>query len=288
MTNVLGFSISHARCGAHLKFNLGDKENDEKTKNEIKTLRVANKATGDVARTEPQTEQAKAQTELQIAQAKAQIAELSQKLIRVSSETSIVVTAVMDIIAKGLLRQGMDAALAADRRIVEVGHIRGAARPKSISFSIVNKLPAFSAYNDDEAKPAEDGGPKPAGEDPGAKTNFVTYVENVLKAIKSGEPYKGMRVSHRVREYLSDLITEAIAHLAHLARIKVQYYMGVRTITAAHIKEVVHFILANECCPEGEITALLDQIDEKLVLYQQTKTVVGGAEAAAEAVAGVP
>ena len=99
------------------------------------------------------------------------------------------------------------------------------------------------------------------------KTTFYTYVENALKTVKKDDPYKSMRVSNRVREYLSGLVAQGIARMALLSRIIVQRVVDVRTMNADHVKAVVHVLMADEGRTSGQIDMVAAQIDEKLKVY---------------------
>jgi hypothetical protein len=99
------------------------------------------------------------------------------------------------------------------------------------------------------------------------KTTFYTYVENSLKEVKKDEPYKSMRVSNRVREYLSELVAQGIARLAKLARIIVVHVMGVRTMNADHVKAIVELLMADEGRDPEQVEEVAAQIDEKLHVY---------------------
>ena len=97
-------------------------------------------------------------------------------------------------------------------------------------------------------------------------------MENALKTVKKEERYKSMRVSNRVREYLSELVAQGIARQALLARIIVQRVMGVRTMNADHVKAVVHVLMADEGRTTDQINQVTGQIDEKLNLYHEHLT----------------
>jgi hypothetical protein len=99
-------------------------------------------------------------------------------------------------------------------------------------------------------------------------TSFHTYVENLLKAIKKDEHYQHMRVSNRVREYLSELLSQGLARLASLALIIVQQVMGVRTMNASHMKAVVHMLMHDSGRSDAQVGEVTSAIDTRLAMYQ--------------------
>jgi hypothetical protein len=282
LASVLHISISQARCGAHLKQNLSDEQVEEK----IRVLRQEKE------RLEKEPAGAAAAEVL-----KQKISDLSKGLVRMSSKTPIATAVVMDALVKELIRHGMDRAAAAERKVVEVANLHEAAAGL-VYYPLVNKLPAFAGYNPEheedlrrrratknkaakEAREAKKGGApeagarEPKGEEDSEgggehpKTTFHTYVETALKAVKQAEPYSSMRVSNRVREYLSQLLAEAITRLAVLSRIIVQQVMGVRTMDADHVKAIIHVLMVDEGRGEAQIEDVKRLIDEKLALYEE-------------------
>lgn len=292
LAHILGVDVSQARCATHLKQNLGD----ETVEGEIKDLRAAlKKAKEDGADLEP---------------IKAQIAEKSKALVRISGETPIAAAVIWDGAVKEILRHGMDQAIASDRKIVDTSHLHDGSPSSLVYYPLFIKCEIWDQYDQDHEeelkkaraasnkaakealeakKAAEEKGAKgvkgvkgakaPAAEEDGeednespTKTTFYTYVENALKTVKKDEPYKSMRVSNRVREYLSELVAQGIARQALLARIIVQRVMGVRTMNADHVKAVVHVLMADEGRTPEQINQVTGQIDEKLNLYHEHLT----------------
>ena len=101
------------------------------------------------------------------------------------------------------------------------------------------------------------------------KTTFDTYVDNALKTVRNDAPYKEMRVSHRLREYLSELVAEGIARIALLGKIIVQQVMDVRTMNAAHVKAVINMLLADEGRNSEQIASVAVNIDAKLDIFKK-------------------
>ena len=287
LAHILGVDVSQARCATHLKQNLGD----ETIECEIKQLRISLKrAKEGGADLEP---------------IKNQIGEKSKTLVRISGETPIAAAVIWDGAVKEILRHGMDQAIAGERKIVDTSHLHDGSPSSLIHFPLFSKCEIWARYDQDheedlkkeraasnkaakevrEAKKAADEkiakGAKPAAKapvaeedceediDPPTKTTFYTYVENALKTVKKDEPYKSMRVSNRVREYLSELVAQGIARQANLARIIVQRVMGVRTMNADHVKAVVHVLMADDGRTADQIDVVTSQIDDKLNLYHE-------------------
>jgi hypothetical protein len=286
LAHILGVDVSQARCATHLKQNLGDDSIEEEIKSLRTTLKKA-KADG-----------------LDLGDLKVQIGEKSKSLVRISGETPIAAAVIWDGAVKEILRHGMDLAIASDRKIVDTTHLHDGSPSSLIYYPLFSKCEIWAKYNQDheeelkkeraatnrvakevrEAKKAADEktakgvkNPKtPTTEDdveddndPPTKTTFYTYVENALKTVKKDDPYKSMRVSNRVREYLSELVAQGIARQATLARIIVQRVMGVRTMNADHVKAVVHVLMADEGRTSDQINLVTGQIDKKLDLYHE-------------------
>lgn len=249
LASVLHINISQARCATHLKQHLSD----EAVEAQVRDLKASLKATADPAAA---------------AAIGASIGALAKKLVRISSETPIAVAVVWDCAVKELLRGGMDAAIAADRKIVDVGHVHEANAPL---LPLYNKCAIWADYskegaNSNAAAEAEPATAAAAAEDDG-KNSFYTYVENALKTVKAEDKYKTMRVSNRVREYLAELVAQGIARHTLLSRIIVQRIVGVRTMNADHVKVVASMLMA-DAGAAAAVAALTDTIDAKLALYQ--------------------
>lgn len=285
MAKVLSINISQARCATHLKSNLGDKSVEE----EIYVLRKSLKAAKDSSKTE------------EVNALKKQIAEMSKTMVRISSETPIAAAVIWDGAVKELLCHGMDQAIAGDRKIVETCHLHDDGSTQLLYYPLYDRCEIWSQYSQEDeeelkkehavlnkaakevreakkvtvldtkkVKPTDvvtdselDDSMEPT------KTTFYTYVENALKTVKLDDPYKNMRVSNRVREYLSDLVAQGIARQAHLSRIIVQRVVDVRTMNADHIKAVVHMLMADAGRSDDQIEEMTNQIDDKLVVYHE-------------------
>ena len=263
LANVLHINISQARCATHLKQHLGD----DAIENQVKALRASYK-------TAQENNDNAAMNTL-----RDQIAAAGKSLVRISSETPIAVAVVWDCAVKELLRRGMDRAIAADRKIVDIAHLHEGDSASTMSLSpLYVKCPLWANFNAEHeaalkkagAKEAEPEAEAPVGEAAEAsKNSFYTYVENALKTVKKEEQYKTMRVSNRVREYVASIVTQGISRNTALSRIIVQRIVGVRTMSADHVKVVVNMLMADSGRKEAEINAITNLIDEKLALYHQ-------------------
>ena len=263
LATVLHINISQARCATHLKQHLGD----ETAEARVKELRAALK-------TATEKNDVAAMTTI-----RDQILAAAKTLVRVSSETPIAVAVVWDSAVKELLRRGMDRAIAADRKIVDVNHLHEGDASAALSLCpLYSKCAAWTGYNPEhetelkrERKAvADDAAAETAAADDAdesSKNSFYTYIENTLKSVKKEEAYKTMRVSNRVREYVAELVAQGIARNTTLSRIIVQQIMGVRTMTTDHVKVVVSMLMADAGRPQAAIDAITGLINEKLALY---------------------
>jgi hypothetical protein len=114
---------------------------------------------------------------------------------------------------------------------------------------------------------AEDEEDDPDKDGEHSKTTFFTYVDNAVKTVKKNDNFKNIRISNRVREYCSNLVTEFLMKMAQLAREHVQKAIGVRTLNASHIKAIISFILINEDRSKEEISPIIDLVNAKLSTY---------------------
>lgn len=258
LANVLHINISQARCATHLKQHLGD----ETIEAQVKALRGELKLAlekGDAAGA---------------AGLREKVAAAGKALVRISSETPIAVAVVWDSAVKELLRYGMDRAIAADRKIVDVTHLHEGDAAGALTLGpLYAKCQLWAGFNaetevalkKDKAAPKDE--TEPEAEEESSKNSFYTYVENSLKTVKKEEAYKAMRVSNRVREYVAELVTQGIGRNTALSRIIVQRIVGARTMNADHVKVVVNMLMTDAGRRDSEIEAITKQIDEKLALY---------------------
>lgn len=275
LTDVLGISISPARCAAHLKKNLANKEIDT----EIHILREKLKVSTD---------------DVEKIKLKEEISVLSQKVVRISSETSTVMAVICDGFVEDLLKHSISETLASNKKMVDVSYIMSGDHKKNLYYSIYHKLPTFVNYDtkvyeelrkkkleeNKKAKKVKKEGENPDAEVPpvvapvadDGKTTFNTYIDAVLKNVKKdlqlAENIK-IRTSIEVRDFLSDMIIECIKRFVTLSKIFVQQIMGVRTMNSNHIKAIVHMFMKDEGNTDEQIDLVINQINEKIDLFQR-------------------
>jgi hypothetical protein len=296
LTNVLTISISHARCATHLKRDLGDEEVEGEIKGLRKELKAA-KAAGDPAQEKAlrariaglSKELVRISSETPIAAAVVMDC-LVKELFRYGMDQAIAgdrkimeVAHLHDGNPEGMLHYPLFnklpsfAAYNADYE-EELRKERAAQNKAAKEAREAKKAAALekAGGRPGAGRAPRAGRPAPEDDDDSeeaaaeglhTKTTFFTYVENALKTVKRDEPYRTMRVSNRVREYLSELVAEGLARLANLARIVVQQVVCVRTMNAAHIGAVVHMLMADEGRSDAQIAEVKRQIDEKLAVY---------------------
>jgi len=297
LATVLGIGISQARCATHLKYYLGD----EAVEAEIKELRAEVKAA-----TEAKEEAKVADLKAQISEKSKTLVRTSSgtpiaaatmmnslviELIRYGMDQAI--AGQRKIVEVAHLHENSPESLSLYPLFDKCASWAGydPAHEEELKKQRTAQNKAAKDAREAKKKAAEEeekAGGKPAaktpakaapaadaddGESGGVKTTFNTYVENTLKTVKAEElpdgtkPYATMRVSNRVREYISDMVAEAIARLACLARIIVTYAMDVRTMNADHIKVVVRMLLTDAGRSEDQIEEVTQQIDDKLKIY---------------------
>lgn len=277
LASVLNINITSARCTSHLKQHLSDPQVEA----EVKDLRKEKK----------EAETSGDQKTLE--DLKKRIADLTKSQVRMSGETPVATAVIWDNMVKELLRYGIDNALAHDDKIVETSHfhLNETTSANLVYYPLYEKCKVWKDFDqkfEDELKKkrAEDNkaakelrDAKKTGdvaeeavfdddEEHHTKTTFSTYVENALKTVKLEEKYANIRVSRRVREYLSDLISQGIARQASMARILVQT-INVRTMNSSHIKAVVRFMM-NDCGRTKEqVDEVINLIDKCLNVYRE-------------------
>lgn len=276
LTDILGISISPARCAAHLKKNLINKDIDT----EIHTLREKFKASAD------ENEKIKIKEEISV---------LSQKVIRISNETSTVMAVICDGFVEDLLKHSINETLTSNKKMVDVNYIMSGDHKKNLYYSIYHKLPSFinydvKAYEEGRKKKMEDAKKAKKAKKEGevssdtevvtnttqtsedGKTTFNTYIDAVLKNVKKdlqlAENIK-IRTSIEVRDFLSDMIIECIKRFVILSKIFVQQIIGVRTMNSNHIKAIVHMFMKDEGNTDEQINTVINRINDKIDLFQK-------------------
>ena len=284
-TQVLGVEIAHARCANHIKLNL----NDPKVVKHLQELRKEHKDEGI-------SEERKAELEKEIK-------ELSAEVVRLSSEAPIATSVICDTMIKELLRHALDQTLASDYKMVNVAALHEGRVERMKTYPLFRNLPSYAGYDEKEEKVLKEERAKANklkkelqlakkkegesaskarkeknkvedGEESHSRTTFQTYVDNALKKVKQEAKYEkqGVRVTKRVREVCSDIVTDFLARLARVARIIVMDMANVRTLHAKHGKSITRIWMVDENRSEAEISSLLDLIDEKLGKYHNYRS----------------
>jgi hypothetical protein len=217
--------------------------------------------------------------------------------LRVSGTAPVAVATICDLLTTEMLKHGMDQAMAANRKIVEVRNYHTGDLSKYVTYPLFQSLKSYTEYSEaheealkaeqsaqnkaakeareakklataaQEEKPAE---PTEQAKTPGeGEASFVTYVENVLKSLKGDEKYASMRVSNRVREDLSNIIIETVERFARLTEELVTKTMKVRTIGAAHILAVLRLLMVDSCRSPEQIASLETLVNTKVDAYLQ-------------------
>jgi hypothetical protein len=286
LTDILGISISPARCAAHLKKNLYNKEIDTN----IKLLKSK--------LTEPNAD---------IPNINKEISTLTQKIIRISSETSTVMAVICDGFVEDLLKHSINETLASNKKMVDVNYIMSGDHKKNLYYSIYHKLPSFvnydpKVYEEMKKKRTEDNKKHKKSKitventekaettetteitettettettvvdtDDG-KTTFNTYIDAVLKNVKKQLQLSDnvkIRTSIEVRDFLSDMIIECIKRFVILSKIFIQRITGVRTMNADHIKVIVNMFMKDEGNTDDQIELVLSRINEKIDMFHK-------------------
>jgi hypothetical protein len=277
LTDIIGISISPARCAAHLKKNLFNKDID----NEIHELKEKIKNSKD---------------EEEIFKLKSSLSLLSQKIIRISNETSTVMAVICNGFIEDLLKHSINETLANNKKMVDINYIMSGDHKKNLYYSIYYKLPTFVNYdskvyeelkkkkseenkkNKNKKNKSDDNTITTLDEDStditnnseDGKTTFNTYIDAVLKNVKKDLQLSDnikIRTSIEVRDFLSDMIIDCIKRFVILSKIFVQQIMGVRTMNANHIKAIVHMFMKDEGNTDEQIDLVINNINEKLRLF---------------------
>ncbi len=294
IATVLSINISHARCSTHLKQYLGDEDVEE----EIKGLRAeakALKAAGNLAAAEAlkKTIALKSKVLVRISSetpiaAAVILDNLIKELIR--HGMSRAAAGERKIVDVGHLHDGAPQSLKhwplfnkcgvwvdydashedeLKKERAVANKVAKEAREARKAAANGEKLPKGARAGAKAAKAAKAEEDGEEDEEQHTKTTFHTYVESALKVVKKDEAFKSMRVSNRVREYLSDMVAQCIARLATLARKIVQGVIGVRTMNADHVKAIVDLLMTDEGRTPEDIGEIIQQVDDKLALYQE-------------------
>ena len=262
---MLGTDISHARCRSLLKKELCN----EFINNELKELRLKLEGSS--------SDERKLLNE--------RIDELSSRQFRISSETPIVVSLILDQMLKELIVFGMDKSIENENKIVETMHVHFESAKLLKYFQLYNMCSSWKNYDQltenklKMEKTAQNKAVKAAKKQQDETVNvpdlsteestspFYTYVDAALKTVKKQEQYSQMRVSNRLREYLSNLVCECVYNFARISKMLVHDVMSIKTVNADHMKSVIKFLLMNGVDTTAHIEDVMQYIDERLKVY---------------------
>jgi hypothetical protein len=290
IADVLELAISPARCQSHMKHHLTPPEVAAQLlehRQVLKELKEQEKAGEDVAE--------------EIAAQKAVIAEFNKNVMHLGGDAYVAMATVCDLTVKELLRFVMEETVTGGRKIVEVQYLHTENATNLVSWPLIRNLPAIVGYDPaaeealkkaradenrahKEARAAhkaavEAGLEEPAGkrararddydEEDGVTTNFQTYIDHATKELKQEEAFSALRISNRVREYVSDLVVQLIERFTTLTQIVVLDVLAVRTLNAKHIKAVVRMLLTDEGRAQSDIDEFLEAVDGKLAAHKE-------------------
>jgi hypothetical protein len=252
---ILGINISHARCATHLKINL----NNPVVTQQLKTARESlKKSTAEGNKDE-------------IKNNKKLIADLSKENVRISSQAPIAVAVAMDFMVDELLRFGIEQAINNKYKIVEMFHLNSGDISELVTYPLFNETNIFKkihAMDEKELKGDNIVFQNECADESRTKTKFITYIEGSIKSIKKEEKYSTIRISNKLREYISAIITETIKRITKLSQFIVQTVTKVRTMNADHIKSTVALLMIDGQKQTNEIDSIMNKIDKIISQYE--------------------
>lgn len=305
LTSVLDINISQARCHRHLKQNLSDatvtqeiNSLRETLKDNTKVVEVAkiNSQIKDLTRKQRDTknvaEKAKIQAQINglmntlqtnvelktVVDTTLRINELNKKIIRLSSEVSVVVATVCDFMVEDIVTFGLEHVLSNKKKQVQPYHLVEAGVENIKSYPLIRNLSVFLTEKAKLDKPktetvegatTEDSETEVDDADVNNNNNFVTYVNNAIIKVKSNEKYAPTRITKGVRKYLSNLIICFIKRISNMAQIIVQDITDVRTLNPEHVVNIMKWILKDEQACDSIFEEIKTKVDEKRQLYKQ-------------------
>jgi hypothetical protein len=243
-------------------------------------------------------------------EAKKELDELQERQVRLSGQTQISMAVLVDGMIKELLVHGMKkAADGAPKKMVHVANFHSEEVEALKHYPIFEKCASWRGYSPEKeaaleaartaqnkqakqereaakaAKAAQEAGPAGPAPQKGEKAKkqtergatFTTYVDNALQEVKKDPAFAAMRVSGRVKEYVSDLVQEVVVRLAMLSKFLVQEVMEVKTLTTEHVVAVVSMIMLDAGKGPEEIEEVLAPVKgglESFKAHQQAEKTV--------------
>lgn len=302
MPAVLDISISSARCQSHMKATLTPAEVEVQLIEKRAALKVAKDAAKEADRA--------LADDATVVALKKEIYAIGADVVRIGSDAPVAMATLADMVVKDVLEFAMDQTLAAEHKMVEVAAIHSGKPQNMKVWPVICNLPAISEYNPEheaelrkeraaankvqklarEAKKAAKDGKEvtaeakeaaeavaaqkdaPADDDEqhGPATTFHTYVDNATKAVKADDKYKTMRVSHRLRDVVADLVAQLVSNLSLVAKVNVQDLLDVSTLKACHLQSTIKAIYVHAYGTEDNqgMKEVLAYIDEKVRRYK--------------------
>lgn len=308
MTEILGISISNARCLSHMKATLTPPEAEilPKLREELKNLKAAAKMEGAEEDDPPEKVVAKQK----------EIEALNSEIVRIGGDAPIAMAAMCDYIVKSAIAYSMGQTVQAGHKMVELSALHAGEPSKNLDvWPLIASLPSIAEYDptveaalktqraaenramkeareatkkardDDSAGPeaAASAGPEAAasaadcdaedgdGEPGGSTTTFHTYVDQATKAVKKDEAFASMRVANRLREVLSKAVAEFVDRISRVAKVSTLELMCVRTLNAKHLLPIFKAIYVSQLVVKEypRMLPALDYVNCKVKAYEQ-------------------
>ena len=205
------------------------------------------------------------------------INELNKKIIRLSSEVSVVVATVCDFMVEDIVTFGLEHVLSNKRskynHITLLRLVLRTSRATLLSEIFLSSLTEKAKLDKPktetvEGATTEDSETEVDDADVN-NNNFVTYVNNAIIKVKSNEKYAPTRITKGVRKYLSNLIICFIKRISNMAQIIVQDITDVRTLNPEHVVNIMKWILKDEQACDSIFEEIKTKVDEKRQLYKQ-------------------
>jgi len=268
-TEILDIDIPPPRCGTLFRQILCHPDNEAHVKDlqeQIQVLISEIKEREKGLSTENEIEK-KIVIDPQIINLRNQLSEASKRLTRISDKAPIAMAVVMDYMVKEILQHAISHSKKINSKLIETSHIAGEGVQQLKTYALFRTLPSFQ--NCHQALPAQKNETEYDGKEL-AKTSFLTYVGNSLKRIKKDKEkeYSNIRLQSEVRILLSNLISECLVYLTHLISVAMSNFTVIRTISANHVKSIIHLLLMSEGQSEESINEILYEIDSKLQIYE--------------------
>ena len=278
LNEVLNINLSQVRCANYFKNSINNTELDSLIKS--KRLLV------------------KSSTPEKVVELKNEISALVKRLVRVSIDTYIGVSAVWDMCVNEVLSNSMDYAISNDIKCIEIDTLHNNTMADIKSFLLFSKCDLWKNYkmntpdapkvSKPRAKKVKNDAVETAAVETAAvetaavetaavetaavasqpaKLTFNTYIDTIFKLIKSSDTkYANLKISPRTKEYLSDLVIQGISHMAMIANSIIKGVSNSRTMNVSYIKTTLEVLFSLEF-KRDNCWNFIGLIDTKLYLY---------------------